>query len=85
MLGCDGVRVGTVGIATSYELGGPGIEARWGEIFRVIQNDPEAHPASCSVGTGFFSGVKRQERDADHPPPSRAGLRMGRNYTSEPT
>ena len=61
-----------------------GIEARCGEIFRAIQTGPEAHPASSSVGFGS-SELKRQERDADHPPPSSAGLRMGRNYKSEPT
>jgi len=85
VLGCDIVRVGAVGIATRYGLGGPGIEVRWGEIFRAIQTGPEAHPASCSVGTGSFSGIKRHERDANHPSPSRAGLRMGRSYTPEPT
>ena len=49
---------------------GPGIESRWGrgEIFRAVQTDPEAQPAFCAMGTGFFSGVTRQERDADHPP-----------------
>ena len=83
MLGYDGIRVDSVSIATRYGLGGPGIEARWGEIFRDIQTGPEAHPASCTVGTGSFLGLKRPERDADRPPPS-AGLRMGRIYTSEP-
>jgi hypothetical protein len=42
---------GVVGIATSYGLGGPGIESRWGA-------GPEAHPASCTMGTGSFPGVK---------------------------
>lgn len=60
----------------------PGIEAQWGEIFRAIQTGPEVHPVSCSVGTGSFPGAKRQERDAEYPPPSRAGLQMGRSYTS---
>ena len=26
---------GSVGVATRYELDGPGIESRWGEIFRT--------------------------------------------------
>jgi hypothetical protein len=29
---------------------------------------PWAHPASCTMGTGSFSGVKCPSRDADHPP-----------------
>lgn len=39
--------------------------------------------ASCTVGTGYFSGVKRLERGADHPFSS-AGLRMGRICTTSP-
>ena len=35
-----------------------------------VQTDPEAHPASCTIGTGSFPGVKRPGRDVDHPPPS---------------
>jgi len=37
--------------------------------------------ASCAVGTGYISGVKRLERGADHPFFS-AGLRMGRSCTA---
>ena len=37
--------------------------------------------ASCAVGTGYFSGIKRLERGADHPFSS-AGLRMGRSCTT---
>jgi hypothetical protein len=34
---------------------------------------PGAHPASCTVGTGFFPGGKVQPgRAADHSPPSSA-------------
>jgi len=29
-----------VGIATTYELDGPGIESRWGEIFRTSPDRP---------------------------------------------
>jgi len=30
-----------------------------GEIFSApVQTGPAAHPASCTMGTGFFSGVK---------------------------
>jgi len=48
-----------VGMATGYELDGPGIESRWGARFSApVQTDPGAHPASCTIGTGSFPGVK---------------------------
>ena len=47
----------SVGIATDYGLDGPGIESRWGEIFRPVQTGPGVHPASC-MGTGSFPGGK---------------------------
>ena len=34
-----------------------------------VQNSPEAHPASYTMGTGSFLGVKQSERGVDHPPP----------------
>ena len=34
-----------------------------------VQTDPGAHPASSTMGTGSFPGVKRPECGADHPPP----------------
>ena len=48
-----------VGIATGYGLGGPGIESRWGARFSaLVQTGPGAHPASYTMGTGSFPGVK---------------------------
>ena len=48
-----------VSIATSYRLDDPGIESRWGVRFSVpVQTGPGAHPASCTMGTGSFPGVK---------------------------
>jgi hypothetical protein len=41
-------------------------------FFAHVQTDPGAHPASCTMGTGFFPGVKRPGRGADHPRPSSA-------------
>jgi hypothetical protein len=35
----------SVGIATGYELDGPGIESRWGKNFPPVQTGPGAHPA----------------------------------------
>ena len=55
-----------VGIATRYGMDGQGIESRWGEIFRTF---PGTHPASCTMCTGSFPGVKRPGLGADHPPP----------------
>ena len=52
-------RDGSVGIATGYGLNGPGIESRWGrDISAPVQTGPGAHPASCTMGTGSFPGVK---------------------------
>jgi hypothetical protein len=47
-----------VGIATDYGLDGPGIESRWRQDFPSAQTGPGAHPASCTMGTGSFLGVK---------------------------
>ena len=52
-------RCSSVGIATGYGLDGPGIESRWGARFSApVQTGHGAHPASCTMGTGFFPGVK---------------------------
>jgi hypothetical protein len=51
-------RDSVVGIATRYGLEGPGIESRWGEIFHTYQTGSGVHPASCTMGTGSFPGVK---------------------------
>jgi hypothetical protein len=48
----------SVGIAINYGLDGPGIESRWRRYFPPVQPSPGAHPASCTMGTGFFPGVK---------------------------
>ena len=48
----------SVGIATGYELDGPGIESRWKRVFSApVQTGPGAHPASYTMGTGSFPGV----------------------------
>jgi hypothetical protein len=43
-----------------------------GEISGSISSGFEAHPASCTMGTGSFPEVKRPNRDADHSLPSSA-------------
>jgi len=71
-----------VGIATAYGLDGPGIEKcvftkkknPGGARFSApVQTGPEAHPASCTMGTGSYPGVRCcPGRDADPSPPSSA-------------
>jgi hypothetical protein len=40
-----------------------------------VQTGPGAHPASYTVGTGSFPGVKRPGRGVDNPPPSSAEVK----------
>ena len=52
-------RDSSVGIATHYGLDGPGIESRKGRDFpQPSRPAPGAHPASYTMGTGSFQGVK---------------------------
>jgi hypothetical protein len=51
-------------------------------FFAHVQTGPGAHPASCTMGTGSFPGVKQPGRSADHPPPSSAEVKKGQSYTS---
>jgi len=47
-----------------------------GERFSAsIQTGPGAHPASYTMGTGSFPGVKSPGGSVDHPPPSRAKVK----------
>ena len=48
----------SVGIATDYELDGPGSNPGGDEIFPPVQTGPGAHPASCTVGTRSFPRVE---------------------------
>jgi len=62
-----------VGIATCYGLDGLGIESLVAAIFSApVQTGPGAHPASYTMSTGSFPGIKRSGRGVDHPPPSSA-------------
>jgi hypothetical protein len=57
-----------VGIATSYGLGGPGIESRREARFCVpVKTYAGAQPASYTMGTGSFPRVKRLGRGVGHP------------------
>ena len=68
---CERSHNSSVGIATRYRLDGPGIESRWGARFSApVQTGPGAHPATYTMGSGAFQGVKPSERGVDHPSPS---------------
>ena len=48
-----------VGIATGYGMDGPGIESRlWARFSAPVQAVPGAQPASSTMGTGSFPGIK---------------------------
>ena len=74
---CHGSGPGSVvGIATGYGLDGPGIKSRLGARFSApVQIVAEVHPASCTMGTGFFLGVKRPGRGVDYLTPSSAEVK----------
>ena len=64
----------SVGIATDYGLDGPGIETRWGEVFRRPDR-PWGPPSLLYNGYRVFPGGKvRPGRAADHSPPSSAAV-----------
>jgi hypothetical protein len=46
-----------------------------GDFSTPVQTGPGDHPASYTMGTGSFPGVKRLERGVDHPPPSTAEVK----------
>jgi len=48
------------------------VEARFPE---PVQTGSQAHPASHTMGTGSFPGVKRPGCGLDHPPPSIAEVK----------
>ena len=69
-------RGSSVGTATRYGLDFPGIESWWRARFSVpVQTGPGAQPASYTMGTGSFRGVKRPGRGVDHPPPYSAKVK----------
>ena len=65
------VYVPTSRYSDSLRAGRSGVRIPVGARFSApVQTDPGAHPASCTMGTGSFPGVKRPGRGADPPPPS---------------
>jgi hypothetical protein len=48
-----------VGVTTTYRLDSLGIESwRRARFSAPVQTNPEAHPASCAMGTGSSPGVR---------------------------
>ena len=43
-------------LATGWTVRGSNPEEEGGAIFRLVQTGPEAHPASCTMGTGSYRG-----------------------------
>ena len=66
-------RDSSAGIATRDGLDDSGNESRWGgtRFSAPVQPGPGVYPASCTMSTGSFPGVKRPGRGADYPPPSK--------------
>jgi hypothetical protein len=48
----------SVGIAMGYGLGGPGSNPGGARFSAPVHTGPGAHPASGTMGTGSFPGVK---------------------------
>jgi hypothetical protein len=72
----------SVGTALGYGLDDRGSRFRFPagagnfSLHHRVQIGSRAHPASYPVGTrGFFPGVKRPGREADHSPPSSAEVK----------
>ena len=53
-------------------------------FFTSVQTGSEAHPASYTMGTGSFPGVKRPGRGLDHPPHLAPRLKKEWSYTFTP-
>jgi hypothetical protein len=77
LLSFDVDRERSVDITTRYGLDGPGNESLVEARFSASdETGPGAHPASCTMGTWSFSGIKRPGRGVDHPPPSSAEVKL---------
>ena len=66
-----------VGTATRYGLDCLGIKIGEGEIFCPVHTGPGAHPASYTMGTGSFPGVKWPGHGIEHLPPPSTGVKRG--------
>ena len=79
------MRVGwdsSVGIVTCHVLDGPGLNPGGGDT--PVPTGPWFHPASHTMGTGSFPGLKRPGHGIDHPPPSSIKVKTRVELTSPP-
>ena len=69
----------------SLMSGRSGDRITMGTIFSaLVQTGPGAHPASYTLGTGSFSGVKRPGRRIHQPPHIAQRLKKEESYNSTP-
>ena len=69
-------RDSSAGIATRYGVDGPGIESRWGEIFRTRSDRPWGPSSLLYKGYRVsFPGLKRPGPDVNHPRPFSAEVK----------
>jgi hypothetical protein len=80
ILGYQGRRDSSVGIATRYRLKCLGIASRWELDFTCPPHRPKALPTICTVGTGSFLGLKWPGRGVNHLP--YLAPRLKKEYTS---
>jgi hypothetical protein len=80
------VRLQWAGIAQSVRDGRSGDRIPVGTRFSAhVQTAPGAHPASYTMGTASFPGIKRPGRGVDHPPNLTPRLKKEYSYTSNST
>ena len=72
----------SVHVTTDYGLDGPGSNPGEDEIFRPSRLSLGAHPASCTMGTGSFLGVKCGRGVTLTPHPFCAMVKKEYSYTS---
>jgi hypothetical protein len=68
-----GIAQSVWGLATGRRVRGsnPG----WARFSSTVPSGPGANPASYTIGTASFLGIKRPGRGVDHPPPSSAEVK----------
>jgi hypothetical protein len=69
-------------IATGYGLEGPGIESRWGEIFRSFPDRLRGTASLLNNGYRLFPGGKIGRGVMLTTPPSNAEVKKELSYTS---